>query len=92
MTRAGCAVAVLEGRRVGSGTTGNTTATVSLMQGRRLSAIGRQHLKETVQRCRRRLPAELSGSAQRNGFPRIDIGHPIGEAALFHLATKVGQW
>jgi len=50
LTRAGCSVAVLEGRRVGSGTTGNTTAKVSLLQGKRLSTIGRQHSKETVQR------------------------------------------
>src|ERR1700712_4961240 len=50
LTRGGCSVAVLEGRRVGSGTTGNTTAKVSLLQGSRLSAIGRQHSKETIQR------------------------------------------
>jgi len=49
LSRAGCSVAVLEGRRVGSGTTGNTTAKVSLLQGCRLSAIGRQHSKQTVQ-------------------------------------------
>jgi glycine/D-amino acid oxidase-like deaminating enzyme/nitrite reductase/ring-hydroxylating ferredoxin subunit len=49
LARAGCTVAVLEGRRVGSGTTGNTTAKVSLLQGTRLSAIRRRHPAATVQ-------------------------------------------
>lgn len=50
LARAGRSVAVLEGRRVGSGTTGNTTAKISLLQGTRLSAIRRQHPAETVRR------------------------------------------
>ena len=48
LARAGHSVAVLEGRRVGSGTTGNTTAKISLLQGTRLSALRRQHPGETV--------------------------------------------
>ncbi len=41
--RAGRSVAVLEGRYVGAGTTGNTTAKVSLLQGTRLSQIASKH-------------------------------------------------
>lgn len=46
--RAGCSVVVLEGRRVGAATTGNTTGKVSLLQGTRLSEILRRHGTETL--------------------------------------------
>lgn len=39
LARGGCSVAVLEARRVGDGTTGRTTAKVSLLQGTRLSRV-----------------------------------------------------
>lgn len=45
--RAGCAVAVVEGRRIGDGTTGHSTAKISLLQGTRLSEIARRHGLET---------------------------------------------
>lgn len=48
LARGGKRVVVLEARTPGACTTGNTTAKVSLLQGTRLSAIGRRHSPETV--------------------------------------------
>ncbi len=48
LARAGLSVAVVEGRRIGSGTTGNTTAKMSLLQGTRLSALAAKNPMETV--------------------------------------------
>ncbi|PYG02237.1 Glycine/D-amino acid oxidase [Georgenia satyanarayanai] len=46
--RAGLTVVVLEGRYVGAGTTGHSTAKVSLLQGTRMSAIAAQHGPEVL--------------------------------------------
>lgn len=46
--RAGVSVVVLEARYIGAGTTGHSTAKVSLLQGTRLSAIAARHGTETV--------------------------------------------
>src|SRR4051794_19717850 len=43
LARAGVEVAVLEARRIGSGTTGSSTAKVSLVQGTKLSRIRSRH-------------------------------------------------
>jgi glycine/D-amino acid oxidase-like deaminating enzyme len=43
LARAGCSVAVLEARQVGAGTTGGSTAKVSLLQGTQLSRISGRH-------------------------------------------------
>ena len=43
LARAGRRVAVLEARDVGAGTTGSSSAKVSLLQGTRLSAVARRH-------------------------------------------------
>jgi glycine/D-amino acid oxidase-like deaminating enzyme/nitrite reductase/ring-hydroxylating ferredoxin subunit len=43
LSRAGRSVLVIEARRVGSGTTGGSTAKVSLLQGTRFSRISRRH-------------------------------------------------
>ncbi len=43
LARAGMSVAVMEARQVGAGTTGHSTAKVSVLQGTRLSAIRRRH-------------------------------------------------
>lgn len=48
LARAGKAVTVLEARRIGDGTTGGSTAKVSLLQGTQLSRIARRHPLETV--------------------------------------------
>jgi glycine/D-amino acid oxidase-like deaminating enzyme len=50
LARAGRGVLVLEARHVGAGTTGRSTAKVSLLQGTRLSQISAQHDRDTVQR------------------------------------------
>ena len=48
LARAGKAVTLLEARRIGDGTTGGSTAKVSLLQGTQLSRIARRHPTETV--------------------------------------------
>ncbi len=48
LARAGCSVGVLEAGTVGGGTTGNTTAKISLLQGTRLSSIRSKHGADTV--------------------------------------------
>ncbi|MCM3659949.1 FAD-dependent oxidoreductase [Georgenia satyanarayanai] len=48
LARAGLSVVVLEARYVGAGTTGHSTAKVSLLQGTRMSAIERQHGPEVL--------------------------------------------
>ncbi|MET1064547.1 MAG: FAD-dependent oxidoreductase [Arthrobacter sp.] len=48
LARSGMAVALLEARAVGAGTTGNTTAKLSLLQGTVLSALRRQYSQKIV--------------------------------------------
>lgn len=50
LARAGVSVAVLEGRTVSAGTTGASTAKISLLQGTRLSTIGQRQPLEAVRR------------------------------------------
>ena len=50
LSRAGLSVVVVEARRLGAGTTGGSTAKVSLLQGTRLSSIARLHDDEVVRR------------------------------------------
>ena len=49
LARAGRRVCVLEARRVGAVTTGNTTGKVSLLQGTQLSSILRNHSRDVAQ-------------------------------------------
>jgi glycine/D-amino acid oxidase-like deaminating enzyme len=49
LARAGLAVAVLEARHVGAGTTGGSTAKISLLQGTQLTRISRRHPDPVVQ-------------------------------------------
>lgn len=48
LARGGCRVAVLEARQVGDGTTGHTTAKISLLQGTRLSRMARTNPPSVV--------------------------------------------
>jgi glycine/D-amino acid oxidase-like deaminating enzyme/nitrite reductase/ring-hydroxylating ferredoxin subunit len=48
LARAGCSVAVLEARRLGAVTTGNTTGKVTVLQGTKLARIARRHSAHTV--------------------------------------------
>ena len=50
LARAGCSVLVLEARAIGAGTTGGSTAKLSLLQGTTLSRISRRQRNETVAR------------------------------------------
>jgi glycine/D-amino acid oxidase-like deaminating enzyme/nitrite reductase/ring-hydroxylating ferredoxin subunit len=50
LARAGAEVAVVEARRIGDGTTGNSTAKLSLLQGTQLSRIRSKHSAATVSR------------------------------------------
>jgi glycine/D-amino acid oxidase-like deaminating enzyme/nitrite reductase/ring-hydroxylating ferredoxin subunit len=50
LSRAGKAVTLLEARRIGDGTTGRSTAKVSLLQGTQLSRIAGRHPAETVRK------------------------------------------
>lgn len=49
LARAGCQVAVIDAHGVGSGTTGRSSAKVSLLQGSRLAEISRRHRPEAVE-------------------------------------------
>lgn len=60
LARAGRSVAVLEARRVGSGTTGRSTAKVSVLQGTQLSRISRRHPERVVEQY---VQANLEGQA-----------------------------
>lgn len=48
LARAGRSVLVVEARHVGAGTTGRSTAKVSVLQGTRLSDLSRRHSREVV--------------------------------------------
>jgi glycine/D-amino acid oxidase-like deaminating enzyme len=50
LARAGRSVALLEGDHIGAGTTGRSTAKLSLLQGTQLSRIARRHPSSVVQR------------------------------------------
>jgi glycine/D-amino acid oxidase-like deaminating enzyme/nitrite reductase/ring-hydroxylating ferredoxin subunit len=49
LARSGCRVAVLEARHLGAGTTGHTTAKISLLQGTRLSQIANKQPDDILQ-------------------------------------------
>lgn len=48
LARAGCRVAVVEARRLGSATTGHTTGKVTLLQGTKLARVARRHDGDTL--------------------------------------------
>jgi choline dehydrogenase-like flavoprotein len=51
LARAGCTVALLEARELGSGTTGSSTAKVSLLQGTTISAVRDATSTDTARRA-----------------------------------------
>jgi glycine/D-amino acid oxidase-like deaminating enzyme/nitrite reductase/ring-hydroxylating ferredoxin subunit len=65
LARAGRAVLVLEARRLGAGTTGASTAKVSLLQGTTLSTLGRRTSADVV---RAYVEANREGQAWLQGF------------------------
>ncbi|UNX54765.1 FAD-dependent oxidoreductase [Georgenia sp. TF02-10] len=50
LAQAGCAVVVLEARRLGVVTTGNSTGKVTLLQGTKLARVARRHSAATLRR------------------------------------------
>jgi len=83
LARAGLAVAVLEARSVGTGTTGSSTAKVSLLQGTRLSAIDR---RQPIGLMRRYVTANREGQAWLLHYcEQHDV--PFQRRAAFTYAT-----
>lgn len=88
LSRAGQAVGVVEASRVGAGTTGHTTAKVSLLQGTRLSTIRSRHSAEIA---RQYVEANTEGQmwlrryCEENGVPyqlRSAYSYAAGEDGL----------
>lgn len=72
LARSGMRVAVLEARTVGAGTTGNTTAKLSLLQGTVLSRLRRQYSQKMVNsyvEANREGQAWLLRHLEHNGVP-----------------------
>lgn len=102
LARAGKRVVVIEARTPGAVTTGNTTAKVSLLQGTRLSTIGRRHSVDLVSEYvegNREGQAWLTQYCQDNGvdlqyedaytYAQSDRGLPSAQAE-FEAARAVG--
>ena len=83
LARAGKAVTLLEARRIGDGTTGGSTAKVSLLQGTQLSRISRRHPKATV---RSYVEANREGQAWLVRFLE-EHGVPVQQRAAYTYAT-----
>jgi glycine/D-amino acid oxidase-like deaminating enzyme/nitrite reductase/ring-hydroxylating ferredoxin subunit len=82
LARAGVEVAVLEARRIGSGTTGSSTAKVSLVQGTKLSRIRSRHplrVARAYAEANREGQAWLRGFCDEHGVPYA--AHPAGTYA-----------
>ena len=86
LARSGQSVAVIEARHVGAGTTGGSTAKVSVLQGTQLSRIGRLHpdsvLRDYVQ-------ANLEGQAWLARFCD-DHEVPVQSRAAYTFGTSRG--
>jgi glycine/D-amino acid oxidase-like deaminating enzyme/nitrite reductase/ring-hydroxylating ferredoxin subunit len=86
LARGGHHVAVIEARRIGSGTTGNTTAKVSLLQGTRLSRLSDKHPADVVR-------AYVEASAEGQAWlVRYCESHdvPVQKRPAFTYATTQG--
>ena len=88
LARAGCSVLVLESLRVGAGTTGGSTAKLSLLQGTTLSRISRRQNTETVAHYvagNQEALSWLSRYADDHGVARQE------RAALTYATSESGQ-
>ncbi len=86
--RAGLSVLVLEGRRLGSGTTGGSTAKLSLLQGTQLTKIARHHSKGVL---RDYVRANLQAQAWVTDFCAahdVDLQH---RSAYTYATTASGE-
>ena len=74
LARAGVSVAVLEGSMISSGTTGHTTAKISVLQGLRLQQIQERHGTEAASRYVAAQQAGLDWMATRVAERRVECG------------------
>jgi glycine/D-amino acid oxidase-like deaminating enzyme/nitrite reductase/ring-hydroxylating ferredoxin subunit len=86
LARAGRSVAVLEARHLGAGTTGGSTAKVSLLQGTQLSRISRRHPDAVV---RDYVTANREGQAWLARFC-VDHGVEVQRRPAYTFATSDG--
>jgi glycine/D-amino acid oxidase-like deaminating enzyme/nitrite reductase/ring-hydroxylating ferredoxin subunit len=84
LARAGRSVTVIEARQVGAGTTGGSTAKVSLLQGTRLSQISRRHPASVV---RDYVTANAEGQAWLARFC-ADHGVEVQHRPAYTFATS----
>jgi glycine/D-amino acid oxidase-like deaminating enzyme/nitrite reductase/ring-hydroxylating ferredoxin subunit len=88
LARAGTRVAVMEARQVGDGTTGHTTAKVSLLQGTRLSRIARTNPPSVL---RDYVAANREGQAWLRRFcDDHEVGYQV-RPAYTHATTRPGE-
>ncbi len=86
--RAGLAVLVIEARRIGSGTTGRSTAKLSLLQGTQLTKIARHHSPDLV---RDYVQANLDAQSWVTDFcgeQGVDLQH---RSAYTYATTASGE-
>ena len=88
LARAGRRVAVLEARRVGDGTTGHTTAKVSVLQGTRLSRVARTNPPSVV---RDYVAANQEGQAWLREFCTTHDVPYQDRPAYTYATTRVGE-
>ncbi|HWI42465.1 MAG TPA: FAD-dependent oxidoreductase [Nocardioides sp.] len=88
MARGGRSVAVLEGRRIGDGTTGHTTGKVSLLQGTKLSRVLSSNPPSVA---RDYVEANREGQAWLRRYCE-EHGVPVEErAATTYATTRLGE-
>ncbi|HEY0903077.1 MAG TPA: FAD-dependent oxidoreductase [Marmoricola sp.] len=86
LARAGVGVAVLEGRRIGSGTTGSSTAKVTLLQGTKLSRIRSRH---PLGIARAYVDAQREGQAWLREFcEEHDVAFATRPAGTYAASTR----
>lgn len=85
--RSGKSVAVIEARQIGSATTGNTTAKISLLQGTKLSTIASKHPHSTV---RSYVDAHRAGQSWLVDYCRAKGVAVQTETAYTYATTETG--
>ena len=88
LARAGRSVTVLEAAELGAGTTGRSTAKVSVLQGTRLSAIASRHGVDVAKNYVR---ANQQGQAWLREFcQRHEVDHQVRDAVTFDWLGATG--
>ncbi|MCU1370996.1 MAG: Glycine/D-amino acid oxidase [Ilumatobacteraceae bacterium] len=89
LARAGKEVVVLEGRSVGSGTSGRTTAKVSALQGARYQVLADVHDEDTAARYARAQLDALAWMAEQAG--PVEAAQWERRTALTYATTEAGR-